>query len=438
MFTSFRRVIIGSELTPWHAAWLCIIGGLGLSLLGLYAIDLGTNEIAPKAGDLLNMSGLVFRQAVYLAVGLLSAGLIAAPHLRWIRLIAWPLMWILLGLLVLLLVPFVPTWLVHPRNGARAWLELGPIDFQPGELAKVAFVLVMADYLRYRQNHRTVLGLIPPAIIAFVPAVLITLQPDLGMAMLFAPAIFAMLLVAGAKIRHMLAVVSFALCAVVCVVAIALYTPPGSFPLLRPHQQARIVGLFQMIKDPTAGAEGINFQSLRAQMLAGAGGLDGLPDAKVRVLHKYNELPERHNDMILAVVMTRFGLVGGIAMLFLYGVWFAGAFLTAAMCKDPFGQLVVVGLTAILFAQTFINVGMVLGILPIIGLTLPFISYGGTSMVTVWVMTGLIFSVGMRRLGGAYRLSRPTFEFSDTPMYGEARPQPKIAPAASSRHRRSA
>ena len=424
MLAALRKTIFGVDFTPWHAAWLCVLGGTGLSLLGLYAIDLGTNELAPKSGEIITMSGLVLRQTIYLGVGLLAAGLIAAPHLRWIRFIAWPLMWILIGLLIFLLIPFVPTWLVHPRNGARAWIELGPIDFQPGELAKVAFVLVMADYLRYRQNHRTILGLIPPAAIAFIPAALITLQPDLGMALLFAPAIFAMLLAAGAKIKHMVAVVVIALCAI-----------PVSYLFMKPHQKARIDGMFAMVSDPKAGAEGINYQPLTAQMLIGAGQVVGLPDAKTRTLQKYNALPERHNDMILSVIMTRFGLLGGLALLGLYGMWFLGAFLTAAMCKDPFGQLVVIGLTTLLFAQMFINIGMVIGILPIIGLTLPFVSYGGTSMVTVWLMTGIIFSVGTRRLGGAYWLSRPTFEFSDNPSYGPAFPQPKFAPAAASRRR---
>ncbi len=110
----------------------------------------------------------------------------------------------------------------------------------------------------------------------------------------------------------------------------------------------------------------------------------------------------------------------------LYVVWFSGAYLTAALCRDAFGQLVVVGLMAIMFAQTFVNLGMVVGILPIIGLTLPFVSYGGTSMLTVWAMTGLVFSVAMRRSG---RFSRPTFEFDDGPVsYGEPKPQPKIVP----------
>lgn len=420
-----RRTIIGVDLTPWHGAWLCVLSGLALSLLGLYAIDLGIVDAPPKDGGFITFSGLVVRQTVFICVGLLAAAMIAVPHYRWARLIAWPLFIVLIGLLVLLLVPLMPTWLVRARNGARAWYELGPVDFQPAELAKVAFVLVMADYLRYRQNHRTLKGLIPPALIAFVPAALITLQPDLGMAMLFAPALFAMVLVAGAKVKHLVLVSTVGGSAVAIIVAIALVTEPGSFFLLRKHQHARIQGLFQRMQDPAAGTEGINFQPDRAQMLAGAGGVEGLPDAKTRVLHKYNELPERHNDMILSVIMTRFGLIGGLAVLLLYVAWFTGAYLTAALCKDAFGQLVIVGLMAIMFAQTFINVGMVTGILPIVGLTLPFVSYGGTSMVTVWLMTGLVFSIAMRR---ASRLARPTFEFDDTAMYEEPRPQPKIAP----------
>ncbi|MBY0312632.1 MAG: FtsW/RodA/SpoVE family cell cycle protein [Phycisphaerales bacterium] len=425
MRSNWVRAIVGGELTPWHGAWLCVLSGLLLSMLGIYAIDLGSVSDATGAGPI-TPSGLVLRQMMYLGVGMLAAMVIAVPHYRYVRLVAWPLMWLIIALLIFLLVPFVPTSLVRPRNGARAWIEFGFVDFQPSEIAKIAFVLVMADYLRFRGSHRTLLGLIPPAIMAFVPAMLITLQPDLGIAMLFAPAIFAMLFAAGARMRHMVSVAGIASAAVAGVVAIALITEPGNFPLLRKHQHARIVGLVQMMQDPTSGAEGVNYQSLRAQMLAGAGQLTGESDAKTRVLHRYNELPERHNDMILSVIMTRFGLLGGLLVIGLYVAWFTGAYLTAALCRDGFGQLVVVGLMAIMFAQTFVNVGMVLGVLPIIGLTLPFVSYGGTSMLTVWLMTGLVFSVAMRR---SSRFARPTFEFDDEPIsYGEPRPQPKIVP----------
>jgi rod shape determining protein RodA len=206
-----------------------------------------------------------------------------------------------------------------------------------------------------------------------------------------------MLLAAGARLKH--------LAAVVLVGALA---GPAAYPLLKPHQQQRIVGLINMIQGNPEGADDINYQSLTAVRLAGAGKFSGLPEEKSRALVHFNRLPERHNDMIFAVIVNRFGFVGGVGVLALYGVWFLGALVTAAMCKDPFGRLVVVGCTTIIASQMYINVGMNLALLPIIGLTLPFVSYGGSSMLTVWLMTGLVLNVATRP---PERLARPTFEF---------------------------
>jgi rod shape determining protein RodA len=150
-------------------------------------------------------------------------------------------------------------------------------------------------------------------------------------------------------------------------------------------------------------------------------------------LIRFNRLPERHNDMIFAVILNRFGLQGGVIVLALYVVWLTGAYLTAAMCRDAFGRLLVVGLGAFILAQTLINVCMTIGMLPIIGLTLPFVSYGGSSMLVVWVMTGLILGVGLRRPS---RFARPSFEFDDQP-YDPARltTAHRAAPVAASRSR---
>jgi rod shape determining protein RodA len=393
------RIIIGSDLAWAHSAWLCVLSALALSVLGIYAIDLGTNPV-PAAG-LVTPTGIVLRQIIFLCVGLLASALVALPHYRWLRWLAWPSIVVCIGLLVFLLLPLVPSWLVTPRNGARCWIQLGPIDFQPGEVAKIAFVLVLAAYLRHRENHRTFAGLLPPAIIAFVPAALITLQPDLGMATLFAPTLLAMLLVAGAKLKHL-----------IIVVLLAMTAAPAAYPLLRPHQRARIDGLLARIQGSSTGAESLNYQALTAQTLAGAGQLSGVSDAKARALVRFNRLPEQHNDMILAVIMTRFGFIGAVIVLALYLLWLIGAYCAAALCKDPFGRLVIVGFMAIIFAQTFVNVGMNVGVMPIVGLTLPFVSYGGSSLVTVWLMTGLVFSIAMRRPA---RLVRPAFEFDAQP-----------------------
>src|SRR5690606_25301913 len=121
-------------------------------------------------------------------------------------------------------------------------------------------------------------------------------------------------------------------------------------------------------------------------------------------------LPERHNDMVLAVLMTRFGLLGGIVVLALYLLWLAGAALVAVTCREPLGRLLVIGLAGFIAAQVVVNVGMNIGLAPIVGITLPFVSYGGSSLVTVWLMTGLIFNVAMRRPLPPYR---PSFEYDE-------------------------
>ncbi len=422
MSLSLARKVIGSEFSLINGAWLCVISALALSVLGLYAIDLGVPERVGDADGPIALTGIVARQAVFIAVGLLAAAMVALPHYRFVRWVAWPLMVLVIGLLIFLLLPFVPASIVTPRNGARAWINFGPIDFQPAELAKIAYVLVVADYLRLRQNHRTLLGLLPPALITFVPIALIMLQPDLGTAMLFAPAIFAMLVGAGAKLKHLMAVV-----------LVATLAAPAVFPLLKTHQKDRIIGLFKMMKDPQQGADDINYQSVTAQRLAGAGGVWGISENKSRALIRFNRLPERHNDMILAIILNRFGLFGGLGLIVLYIVWFTGCYLTAAMSRDGFGRLIIIGLASIMAAQTFVNIGMTLGILPIIGVTLPFVSYGGSSMLTGWTITGLIMGVALRR---NQRFARQTFEFDDQP-YDPARVSTahRAAPALSPRSR---
>lgn len=395
------QLLIGRDLTLRHFGWLSVLAALALSLLGIYAIDLASAPPPPAGSPLpITPSGLVLKQIIFMAVGITAAAAIVLPHYRFVRFVAWPAMWICLFLLVFILIPQVPTWLVRPRNGARAWINLGPVDFQPAEVAKIAFIMVVADYLRYRRNHRTFVGLIPVGLITLVPVALIMRQPDLGTAILFVPTVFAMLVAAGARLKHLSLVVLIAMCAA-----------PAAYPLLKPHQKQRIIGLVHVIQDSKAGADGINFQSLTARTLTGAGGLTGNPDPKARSLVRFNRLPEAHNDMIYSVIVLRFGLLGGVAVLGLYLLWFAGALLTAAACRDPFGRLVVIGCATIIAAQMFINVGMNIGIVPIIGLTLPFVSYGGSSMLTVWLMTGLVVNIATRR---PPRLARPSFEFDDS------------------------
>lgn len=379
--TATERVSTALRLTNY--AWITIAAALALSLLGVYSIDVAESLKAGVGGV---VSASASKQFVFMLVGVGAAVSIALPPYRWLGYLSPVLLAGTLVLLVVLLIPGVPEFIVKPRNGARSWINLGVADFQPSEIAKIVWVLVMARYMRYRHTHRTLLGLLPLAVITGIPVALITLQPDLGTASLFVPALFSILVAAGAKIKHM-----------ILILVLAMASAPAVYPLLLPHQKARIVGLFKSIEGDKASQQDVNYQAYTAQTLAAAGGTHGVGDERARVLLHYNRLPERHNDMIFSVIVNRFGLFGGLMTLGLYLLWVCGALLAAASTRDPFGRLVVVGLTAFIIAQVLVNVGMNVGIFPIVGITLPFISYGGSSLVTGWLMVGIIFNIAVRR-----------------------------------------
>ncbi len=366
-----------------HPAWLCVLAAAMLSALGIYGIDLAS---ASEAHALTQLTPQAFKQLVFLGVGLIAGATAALPHLRWLSALSWVLAAVAMGLLILLLLPGVPEAIVSPINGTRAWIKLPGFNAQPSELGKIAFVLLMATLMKRTDEHRRFVGIIKLFALTAVPVGLIVLQPDLGTASLFGPALVAMLIAAGAKLRHLL-----------LLAAIGLAMAPVCWPLLHDYQRERIVAMVRQFQGDRSGGQDENFQSFTAQRLIGAGGLWGQSDEQTRALVRFNRLPEAHNDMIPAVLMCRFGVLGSVFLLMGYFGWIAGALLTAAWSKDPFGRLVAVGLSAFIAGQAIVNVGMNLGLLPIIGITLPFVSYGGSSLLTCWIMTGLQVNIAMRR-----------------------------------------
>lgn len=377
------------------SAWVVVLASLALCAIGVYGIDVA-RELDPSAATLHPMAT---KQLVLVGIGLAAGVVIALPSYRLLGQLSWVFLAFAIALLVFVLLPFVPTSIVRPRNGARGWIDLGPFELQPAEVAKVAYVLVLAWYMRYSKTHRTLWGLVPPAILTAVPVGLITLEPDLGTAGLFVPTLFAVLVAAGAKLRHL-----------GIIVLVATLAAPMTYPMLKPHQKQRIVGLLQQIKGDTSGDQDINMQSLTAQRLVGAGQFDGIDEPRSRALVHFSRLPERHNDMIFAVLANRFGLFGMLVILGGYSAWVVSALAVAATIREPFARLVIVGCCAFIVAQVFVNVGMNLGIVPIIGVTLPFVSYGGSSMVTAWMMTGLIFGISIRR---GSMPTRRSFEYAE-------------------------
>ncbi len=383
-----------SKINLLNVGWLCVIAAAALTLLGMSAI-----ASVPRP----NEPDFAAKHFQFLVLGIVAAGVVAMPHYRIVQRLSLPLMLLVLGMLVFVLLPMVPDSIVHPRNGARRWISLGFTDFQPSELAKIAYVVALASYLRYRQNYRSLFGLMLPLIFTFIPMGLIVIEPDLGTALVFLPTFFAVLVAAGAKYKHLLTVI-----------VLGLSLAPTLYPILQPHQQARIKAMFAQVAGDDRYNQDIGFQGDRARTLVGAGGFFGVGKSKAAALVHYNRLPEEHNDMVFAVIACRWGLFGAILMWGLFGVFMLGGVLTAALCRDPFGRLVAVGLVTIVFTQMVVNTGMTIGLLPITGMTLPFVSYGGSSLVTAWMLVGLIFNIAMRRPGFAVRHS---FEFDQPGDY---------------------
>ncbi len=383
---------VGEILRLGGPAWLVVLASLALSMLSVYSIDVAENVRA--TGEL---GKTAYKQLFFAGVGMMGAVLIALPHYRWLGSASWALLGISVALLIFLLIPFVPSSIVRPRNGARCWIDLGPVDFQPSEVAKIAYVLVIAWYLRFRKNHRNFLGLVPPAIITFVPV-----GADHGAAGAWDGA--ALYSGAGGDLDRGggEAQASDGDCAD-CDDGGA-----GGVSAVDAAPEGADQGMLLQMKGDSTADQDINMQSVTAQRLVGAGDALGGGSEKARTLLHFNALPERHTDMIFAVVCSRFGMMGGLATMGLYLVWFIGALLTAATCREPFGRLVVVGLTGFMAAQVIVNIGMNLGLVPIIGITLPFLSDGGSCMVTVWLMTGLIVSIAVRP---PRMMMRHSFEF---------------------------
>jgi cell division protein FtsW (lipid II flippase) len=226
--------------------WIVLLAALLLTLLGVEAIDTTRPSTASKQ----------------LALGIVGFGVafvVAFIPRRRLRQASW---WLYVGgllLLVFLLIPGVPDSVVHPRNGARRWINLGVTDFQPSELLKVAFVLALASHLRFKEHYRKFSGLLVALCVALPPMFLILIEPDLGTAMLFIPSLIAMLIAAGAKYRHL---VSIALLAIVAA---------GSmYPILKPHQKDRIHALIAQVQGDDRFEQTIGYQGARAMTLIGS------------------------------------------------------------------------------------------------------------------------------------------------------------------------
>jgi cell division protein FtsW len=346
------------------------------AILGLLGI--GTIEIySATAADGLTRFGdsayFLERQVLFAGVGGIALWLASRMDYRKLRDWTYPL---LFGALILLAMA-----LVGPsRNGAKRWIPLGPLTFQPVEVAKLALVTYLASSLgRKADRVKTfTIGFVPHLVVCGMMMVLLLKQPDLGSSVVLGATTLGMLFVAGAR-------VSYIMLAVLASAPVAYHLVIGT-----PWRMQRFLAYF----NPEAFASGQAYQFLQARLAMGSGGLTGkgLGDG----LQGLGFMPEAHNDFILAPIGEELGYVGVALVLVLFAILVWRGIRAALGARDVFGGYLAFGITLLFGVQVLFNVGVVLGIVPNKGITLPLVSYGGSSLVVTMFLIGLLFNVGRR------------------------------------------
>ena len=271
----------------------------------------------------------------------------------------------------------------HTGMGATRWINLGFIKLQPSEFMKIAMVLVLARYFHTSslQSIESVRGLIPPLLMAIFPAFLIVLQPDLGTALMLIFTTAAMFFAIGVQIWKF-----------VVVFIGGLVTIPFAWHFLHDYQQNRVLTFLNPERDPL----GAGYHIIQSKIALGSGGVFGKGFLKGSQSH-LNFLPEKHTDFIFTMLSEEFGLVGAVLVVILNILILAYSYSFALKSTSYFGKLLAIGLATNYFMYVFINIAMVFGLLPVVGIPLPLISYGGTVMLSIMASFGIILCVHINR-----------------------------------------
>lgn len=361
-----RTLTLGERLK--NADWVLLGLGVLLSFVGVVAVQVA------ESGEI-NYGAVQMR---WMILGITACLLMLAIPYRFVVTFRW--VWYLGGVLLLLLV-----LLVGSGKSAGRWIAIGSFRMQPSELMKLILVITLAGYIRYERSHRTFRGLATPFLITLIPFMLIMKQPDLGTALLLLPVLFTLLYVAGARRKHLAIVLGAGF-----VAAITLYFTPG---LMNEYQKNRVRAFLLQGSDETALLRSHNHHIHNSKTVVGTSSFFGHGTGE-ETKESLRFLSERHSDFIFPVIIHAFGLVGATLLFMLYLLFIGLILRTALKVREPSGRLLAVGVGCIFACQTVINLAMTLGLLPIVGMPLPFLSYGGSSLLTSFAALGLVLNVG--------------------------------------------
>lgn len=349
-----------------------------LALVGLVMVF---SASAVVAGNRFHDPGYFLkRQLAWLAFGFLLLHLASHIDYVWWKRLSIPLLGLTVVLLVMVLIPSLGV----SAKGARRWLRLGPISVQPAEIAKLVAVMYLAAYLAKKEDRLTgfLSGLAPALLVIGVLGGLVLLEPDLGTVVVMGLVAISLLFLGGARLSHLL---SLGLCAVPAVLVLVLSSS---------YRRQRLMTFLAPWKD----ASDAGFQITQSFLAFGSGGLFGvgLGEGKQKLFF----LPEAHTDFVLALVGEELGLVGTGVIILLFALFAIRGFQVAARARMSFGRYLGMGITLLIGVQALINACVVTGLVPTKGLTLPFVSYGGSSLVTCMFGVGILLNISRDRQTG--------------------------------------
>lgn len=344
---------------------------LALAVVGLLMAYTSSSGAPLEAGSIFT------RGLMWLAIAIVMFTLAAAVDYRWLRTLSWPVYFVNLGLLVLTLT------LGSGVGGVSRWVTIGPLQFQFSELAKILMAVVLANFLAGRREKLKHLSTLVGAFLLMMPALaLVLIQPDLGTSLVFGAILFGTLFLSGAGLRWLL----------VAAAGVVALVPIAWNYILEDYQKRRLISFL----DPGADPQNSGYQIIQSQIAVGSGGLfgKGLTNGSQTQL---DYLPVSATDFVGATLAEELGFVGGVVLLLLFAALLWRILVVGWRSSDPFGLAFAAGIASMLLFQLMVNFGMVLGIMPVTGIPLPFVTHGGASLTSYAIGLGILQSVAMRQ-----------------------------------------
>jgi len=351
------------------AIYALLLAGLGLAMSYSSTVVTGVNPLDPSSNFLRGLMWTVIAVIVFITATLFDY--------KWLKTFAWPIYFVNLGLLALSLV------IGSGVGGAARWIAIGPLQFQFSELAKILMIVVLANYLAVRNDRLGSIRVILGACVLMVPTwVLVMLQPDLGTSLVLAGILAGMLFMSGASMKWL---------TIMAGVVIALIPIAWTY-VLRDYQKQRLTSFLNPASDP----QGAGYQLLQSQIAIGSGGLfgKGLTNGTQDALAF---LPVGDTDFAFARLAEELGFVGALLVFVLFVVLLWRVLMAGYRSQDRFGTIFAAGIGSMILFQVVVNVGMVIGLLPVTGIPLPFITRGGASLISLAIGLGILQSINIRQ-----------------------------------------